>query len=144
MTKEILLTQNKVSLVDDEDYEELNQFKWHAMKDRSTYYAGRRLNNKTLRMHTVILNTPNGLQCDHINGNGLDNRKCNLRAVTLRENLQNKQCKKSSKYVGVDWLEKRKRWRAQIYHEGKHYHLGTFLTEEEAHERYEQACSEIL
>ena len=148
MTKEILLTQDKVALVDDEDFEELNKYKWFALKDRSNYCAGRNINNdgkrRTIRMHTMILNPPVDMQCDHINGNGLDNRRCNLRVVTLRENMQNKQTKKTSKYPGVCWTTKIKRWRAQIYHEGKHYHLGTFLTEEEAYERYTQACYEML
>jgi len=77
--KEIQLTQGKIALVDDGDYEKLNQFKWYTIKIRSLFYAARERQNKTILMHRIIINAPERLYTDHINGNPLDNRKINLR-----------------------------------------------------------------
>lgn len=92
--KEIKLTQGKVVLVDDEDYEYLNQFKWYALKNHRTYYAQRVIQNnyikRTLKMHRVIMDTPCGLEVDHIDGDGLNNQKCNLRNCTFAENRKNR------------------------------------------------------
>lgn len=90
--KRILLTQGKYALVDDADFEYLNQWKWCAHKIGSIYYVKRGHNwnkkkkcwNEILSMHRVILGLSkgDGICTDHINGNGLDNRHCNLRACT--------------------------------------------------------------
>src|SRR5260221_4970142 len=81
--KEVPLTQGKAALVDDEDYERVNQFKWYLVEAKYLRYANRSPYNKgkqsTLRMHRFILGLTDSKQhVDHINGNGLDNRKCNL------------------------------------------------------------------
>jgi dTMP kinase len=81
--KEIELTQGKVALVDDDDFEELNQFKWHVKKDHNrAFYAARvtpRPNRRLIFMHRQILkDIPEGMEVDHVNGNGLDNRRSNL------------------------------------------------------------------
>ena len=77
--KEILLTQGKVALVDDEDFEKLNRYKWYAMQTKQNWYSVRniRINNKQtlVCMHREIINAPINKQVDHINGNGLDNQK---------------------------------------------------------------------
>lgn len=103
--KEISLTQEKVALVDDDLYEELNQFKWHAHKMRNTLYAVRHsptINGKRpiIRMHHEIIGVPpTGFMTDHENGCGTDNQRENLRHVTNRQNQQNlKNKKKTSKY----------------------------------------------
>ena len=131
--REIPLTQGKVALVDDEDYEYLNQFKWYAQKIHNIYYAMRSLPkiNKPhqLCMHAVIVGTPPGMVTDHINGNGLDNRRENLRIVTNRENLQNLHHPKSSKYPGVSFITSRKKWRTQIQLKGKRQFLGEYSDE---------------
>ena len=105
MAKKIELTQGKFAIVDDGDFEWLNQHKWSAQKGRNTYYAirGVRENGKHKRiyMHIEILGKKNGLQIDHMNGNGIDNRRTNLRHVTSRQNRQNLHINKSSKYPGV-------------------------------------------
>lgn len=91
MTKEIQLTQGKVTLVDDEDYEWLSQWKWCAKDGRNgNFYAFRASKNKSTYMHRLILDTPKGKVTDHINGNGLDNRRINLRICSYRENSHNK------------------------------------------------------
>jgi frataxin-like iron-binding protein CyaY len=150
--KEILLTQGKRTIVDDEDYEELNKFKWYAHADRNTFYAGRnsdRNDNEdrkqhTIKMHRVIMNPPPYMKIDHINGNGLDNRRENLRIVTNRQNCQNKHIEKSSKYSGVHWYDRDKRWIAQIRLNNKLYCLGSYTSEDLANAAYTIACEEVL
>ena len=80
--KEILLTQNKVALVDDEYFERINQYKWYAQKNSRSdvWYAARQIyigrgKQKTITMHREIMNAPKGVQIDHRNGNGLGNQK---------------------------------------------------------------------
>lgn len=100
--REIPLTQGKVALIDDEDYEELSQYKWTAHhRAKNTWYAvryvGKRVDGKRvgvhIQMHRVITNCPDGLVVDHINHNGLDNRKENLRTVTAAVNAGNRRPK---------------------------------------------------
>lgn len=131
--KEIPLTQGKVALVDDEDFERINQFKWYARKTHNMYYAVHTLprsqNQRKLYMHAIIIGTPPRKMTDHINGDGLDNRKENLRVVTNRENLQNLHVKKTSKYPGVRFVRQSKKWRATIQFKGKQYNLGNYSDE---------------
>lgn len=97
MSKEIPLTQGKVAIVDDEDYAALSQYKWQVTKRRHTCYARRAIGGgKYLYMHTAILGKKEGFMADHINGNGLDNRRDNLRLVTQRQNSQNRHIPKAS------------------------------------------------
>ena len=101
MSKRILLTKNKVAIVDDEDYEWLNQWKWKYHKDNYGYRTVKY--NKSIFMHRIINKTPDGLFTDHINREGLDNRKCNLRTVTRNQNIFNSKPRKNntSGYKGV-------------------------------------------
>lgn len=89
--KQIPLTKGQFAIVDDEDFEELSKHKWYAQRGGPFYYAARR-NWKTgelLLMHRVVMQTPKGMVCDHINHNTLDNRKHNLRNCLHKENLLN-------------------------------------------------------
>lgn len=144
--KTIELTQGKVALVDDEDFEELNQHKWYAHKDGNTFYAGRSINKPhpmTIHMHQAIMNAPKGVDIDHINGDGLNNLKSNLRIVTHRQNTQNRHATKSSIYPGVGWHERDKKWRAYITINGKQKHLGHFDVEAEAYAAYLKALEDM-
>lgn len=100
--------------------------------------TGRRVN---LRMHRVILDAPEHLQVDHINGNGLDNRKSNLRLVTPAQNIQNQRKAKdnTSGYKGVSWDKRLSRWRAIISANGKSKYLGSFDHAAAAHQAYVEA-----
>jgi hypothetical protein len=112
----------KYVLVDDEDYESLNKYKWFSDKHG---YASRGVsqNGKPQRilMHRVILETPKGLVTDHINGNRLDNRRSNLRIATQTENTYNSKPKSGSSvpYKGVCWDKMRGMWQVRVMIGGK-------------------------
>lgn len=136
--KRIPLTQNKFALVDDEDYDWLMTWKWCANNmGGHTYYAQTSLprseGHGVLLMHRLLLVYPsNGLMVDHINHNGLDNQKSNLRIVTRRQNAENRRNHGSSKYPGVSWNETRKLWQSSLQYDRRSKTLGCFPTEIEA------------
>ena len=136
--KEIKLTQGKVALVDDEDYDKLVELKWFyhtGYASSNMWIDGKR---KTAKMHRVIMNNPKGFMIDHINHDTLDNRKENLRLVTNQQNLFNQKLKKhSSKYKGVTWYETHKKWCVRIRF-NKSIYLGLFEDEKEAGRVYNE------
>jgi hypothetical protein len=144
---EIPLTQGQVALIDDEDAH-LAEFNWFAEKREKTYYASRNKPKKgkknlgVIRMHRAVLVAPAGFEIDHINGNGLDNRRCNLRVVTKRQNQQNKGVSRISAcgYKGVSWHSRRRIWRAEIRINGRQASLGYFDTPEDAARAYDAAA----
>ena len=146
--KLIPLTQDKFAIVDAEDYGWLSKYKWHASKDRRNYYAKRRGPHGIVTMHRVILNAPAGLVVDHINHNGLDNRKANLRLCTVAQNNRNaRPCtgpNKTSKYKGVSFDKNRNRFAASIKHHRKIYFLGRFKNETDAAKAYDKAAKKYF
>ena len=148
--KKIPLTQGKFALVNDEDYERLNQYKWYAYKNGHIFYVRRNLphvNGKQtgIHMHHEIIGyPPKGYMSDHRNGRGWDNQRHNLRFVTCRQNQQNqKNRNKSSQFPGVCWSNRDKKWVAQIKINGKGKWLGRFTSEVEAFNVYCQAVESI-
>lgn len=141
--KEIKLTQGYVTLVDDEDYEYLNQWKWHVLKYKHTSYALRASyingKQKIIRMHRLIMKTPDHLYVDHVDMDGLNNQKYNLRNCTRRENNVNRKPSGRSKYLGVHY-EHKKYIAAQINTEFGRKRLGVFKTEREAAVAYDKAA----
>lgn len=142
--------------IDDCDRGLLDMYKYEIKKNRNYYYAERRFNradgtrSKTSLHRDILGEACKNMLVDHINKNPLDNRRCNLRVVTVSQNAMNqaKQKNRSSKYKGVN-LDKEKqhhakKWRAQIKKEGKRIHLGRFLTEKEAAEAYNKAALELF
>jgi hypothetical protein len=89
MTKEIELTQGYITLVDDEDFEELNKHSWYIKRSANIVYAMSKINKKPTLMHRLLMKFPEGMCVDHINHNGIDNRKCNLRICTVAQNAMN-------------------------------------------------------
>ncbi len=149
MSREISLTQGKVAIVDDVNYEWLNQWKWTYRPDRYTGYAVRNLpRNKgkrvQVRMHRFILNTPPGMETDHRNMNGLDNRRVNLRICTKGQNQMNtrKRTGHTSRFKGVSWKTQDEKWEAKITVSGKRHHLGRYISEIDAAQAYDRAARE--
>src|ERR1019366_9207564 len=141
--KTITLTKGFVALVDDEDYEWLSQWKWqYGEHGPRAFRHDRSTHNTNLSMHRVIMNAPVGIELDHINRIGLDNRRSNLRLATRRQNSANQSKKKNataSKYKGVG-LHQGKYWYASVRISGKRIHLGHFPTELEAAHAYDDAA----
>lgn len=148
--KKIKLSQNKFSLIDDEDFELVNQFKWCASENRNTFYAqrGSKINGKrkTIKMHRLIMGVDDPkIIIDHINRNGLDNRRSNLRIVTQSENNRNRRLSKnkfSSKYRGV--YRNRNRYFALMSINGHRLSLGYYDNEEDANKAYLKAIENPL
>ena len=151
MAKKIKLTQGYEAIVDDDDYEFLSQWSWYINKRRYIVYALRDIRvggkKRHLWMHRVINNTPDDLYTDHINGNGLDNRRSNLRTVTHQQNMLNTRVRKKAKYSkhrGVTWHKLNKKWYSQITVDRKNVYLGSFDTEEEAKAVYDAYRKEVI
>ncbi len=149
--KLISLTQNKVAFIDDEDFDRLSKFKWHAKEWHNTWCAARnipRANGKQtlIRMHWEILRPPRGMDTDHKDHNGLNNQKSNLRIATRAENMRNMQKRKgcTSQYKGVCWHRRSAKWRAYITVKGRQISLGHFDSEEEAAFAYDMKAHELF
>ena len=160
--KEIQLTKGYVALVDDEDYERLSQFTWRVNTCKRTNYAMRhqtegaipgktrkgKLTEKPKRhavmMHRSILgDIPNGMDVDHIDHNGLNNQKENLRICSRHGNTRNMRKsinKKSSPYKGVSWNKQKNKYTAQILVNGKIQYLGPFIDPKEGAKAYNEAA----
>lgn len=145
----IPLTQGQFAIVDAEDYEFLNQWKWYAERAENTFYAVRDIRvdgkKKNVRMHRLVDNTPAGLFTDHIDGNGLNNTKKNLRPVTHQENMINNKRWKQNKsgHRGVSWHKTEKMWYAQITVNSKNIYIGRFHEISDAVAAYEKKRSEV-
>ncbi len=145
--RRIELTWGKVAIVDAEDFERLSSYKWCAVKGRRNWYAKTlRQNGMPLAMHRLITNAPKHLVVDHINHNGLDNRKENLRLCTRRQNNHNQRPRvgKTSRYKGVYWKKSAKKFVAHIHTKAKKIWLGYFTDEIEAAKAYDKKARELF
>lgn len=146
--REIPLTQGMVALVDDEDYESVNEYKWCAWHDDArtrVWYAVSWVDGRLTKMHQLILNRPIGRDIDHRNSNGLDNRRANLRLCTRSQNLANMEKRRgntSSRYKGVNFHKHTGKWRAEIG-SGSGKYIGVFATEEDAARAYNEAARKL-
>lgn len=143
----VKITKGLHVVIDIEDYERVAEHRWHAHIVGNNKYArktaridGRKLN---VPMQRVILGIRDSRIVDHRNGDGLDNRKANLRIASKQNNNINirprRGCK--SQYKGVLFESRRKAWVARIQHDGKSYHLGQYGTEQDAARAYNYAAS---
>lgn len=142
MTIEIKLSQEKTTLIDNTDYHLISQFKWYTVRCGNVWYASTKINEKTTYMHRLLLLPQNNEQIDHINRNGLDNRRCNLRLATKSENQanRNKTPNISSQFKGVSWNKKRNKWEASITVNYRKMFLGYFSDEIGAAKIYDMAA----
>jgi hypothetical protein len=145
--KQISLTQGLFALVDDDDYNYLNQFKWYAIKDGRNFYARRNITinekQKPILMHWDVMN---GKGVDHIDNNGLNNQKENLRFCTSSQNQMNTRKRKntSSIYKGVNLEKRNNKWRSEIRINKKPIYIGTFISEIEAAKAYNKMAIEYF
>jgi len=145
--RRIPLTQGKYAIVDPEDFVRLNKYKWHVVWGAMTYYACRnsRIGKKriAIKMHREIIDPPDHLFVDHINHHGYDNRKANLRTATCMQNSYNRihfRKNPSSKYKGVSFKKRTKKWEVQIRYAGRSKFIGSFDNEIEAAKAYDKAA----
>ena len=144
--KRIKLTQGKFAIVSDKDYEKLSVFKWYFSNGyavRDVWINGK---SKTIFMHREIMNTPKGMDTDHINRNRSDNRSTNLRICTRSENRMNvsERSDNTSGIKGVYWHEKCKNWRVQICFNGCRKHIGYFNDKIKAIKAYNNAATKYF
>lgn len=152
--KEIKLLKGLVALVDDEDFERINAFKWSFHKEGRSEYAvsSIKIENKykQFRMHRMILSISDPkVFVDHIDGNGLNNTKANLRLATHKQNSRNYSklfSTNTSGFRGVrfDKRQKTKPWKCTIKFENKNVHLGYFISAEEAAKAFDKAAKELF
>lgn len=150
--KEIPLTKGKVALIDDDDYEYINQWRW---KLSTSGYAIRTVCLKndlginrftSLIMHRVIMNAKKSEVIDHVDCDRLNNTKNNLRFCSIGENCRNrvKTKKNTSGYKGVSWHKRDKRWIASIKINGIGVHLGSYIDVIEAANTYDKAAKKYF
>lgn len=152
--KRIELTQGKFCIVDDYDYEYLSEYNWYANvanRQKNKFYARRSVNlgNKSIKgflMHRQIMGvTDPKILIDHINGDGLDNRRCNLRIVTSQQNQFNSTSKGGrSIYKGVSFHIRDKKWYARITRDYKLITIGSFSNEVDAALAYNKKALELF
>lgn len=137
--------------IDDDDFGIVSPFKWHAMKGRNTVYAATNVRREgggysTVAMHRMINETPKGLHTDHIDGNGLNNQRANLRTATRTQNAHNRAPNKGSvsAFKGVHWNKRKRRWIASIRVKKKSIFLGQHKDEASAAAAYDRAATQYF
>ncbi|MBZ5529715.1 MAG: hypothetical protein LAN71_17700 [Acidobacteriia bacterium] len=145
--RKVKLTQGKFALVDDEDFEKVNKYKWQLYNmDNIHFYAKTRIwiknkKRKSIRLHRYILGLYDPkIKCDHKNGNGLDNRRLNIRIATPSQNSQNKISHNKWGFKGVS--KDYNSWRAMLRTNGKRYTKNSCRTVLEAAKEYDKLAKE--
>lgn len=146
----LTLTKGHEAIIDIEDVALVGQYAWCAGVKPHGVYAVRQARDsdgkkRTVRLHRAIMNAPENLYVDHINGNPLDNRRSNLRLATHAENTRNQRRSRAntSGFKGVHWHKGAAKWQAYISLDGKRRSLGYFQSPESAHEAYLRAAEEL-
>lgn len=143
------LTKGYEAVIDAEDVPLVEGWCWRASIEDGIVYAKRthNVNGKRInvRMHRLLMGSPQGLEIDHRDGNGLNNRRSNLRVATSSQNKQNQgiRADNTSGFKGVTWVKRDRKWQARIEVGGKRRFLGLFKTPEAAHAAYVAANAEL-
>lgn len=139
---ELPLTRGKLALLDLDDLNKVVAYKWQARFSKGNWYAIHSTANGEVTMHGLLMGSKPGYEVDHINQNGLDNRRANLRFATKTQNRANVKRRKdnSSGYKGVSFSSRLGKWRAYIQQGGKQKHLGFFKDKVEAAHVYNDAA----
>ena len=134
--KEVQLTQGKVALVDDDDFERVSKYNWCYLK---IGYACSRIKNKIILLHNFIMDYSKNMKIDHKDRNRLNCQKNNLRFATDQQNGSNrsKTVKNTSGYIGVYWEKRRNHWVSRITYNGKRKYLGSYEDIKEAALKYD-------
>lgn len=142
MVKKIKLKPRGFSLVDSDLFDYLNQFTWHLQHGYAAHRKMVKGKTTTVYMHRLVNQTPKGIGTDHINRDGLDNRRSNLRVATIRQNGMNTGLSRQNKsgFKGVCWDKRNERWRPTIKLHGKVIYLGSFKSIKEAALAYDKAA----
>ena len=141
----IPLTKGLFAVVDAADYDWLSQYKWTAQMSGGKVYAVRNHKGKAILMHREIMQPPDDMVVDHIDGSGLHNCRRNMRVCTRQQNLCNTRPRGGrSQYKGVRWETRRNKWVAEITCKGKRYYLGYFDDEIEAAKAYDRKARELF
>jgi hypothetical protein len=142
--KHIQLNNEYSAIVEDSDYEELIKYSWFAHKVGDKIYAR---NTKMAYMHRLITNASETAIVDHIDGNGLNNTKGNLRCCNKSQNGANRKGPNKnsrSKYLGVCLFKQTNKWQARVQKDGKYYHVGYFKNEDDAALAYNRKAKELF
>ena len=140
------LTQGLFATIDASDIDKVNSFVWCAAKNGRNVYAQSQCKKngktKTVQMHRLLIECPDGLHVDHIDRCGINNKKNNLRISSVAENIRNSRISlnNSSGIKGVSWHKPLNKWRAQISENGKKKHLGYYNCKHAAAAAYKQAA----
>lgn len=142
MSKNLKLSNGGYTIIDNIDYELVKNYKWYKIKKRNTWYARTCIQKKCVYIHRLIMNHPEGMMIDHLDGNALNNRRNNLRICTVGQNNRNTRKRKggTSKYKGVSWCKEKMKWVAHIKVNYKSKNMGCFNNEIEAAEAYNKAA----
>jgi len=140
----IPLTRGRYAIVDAEDFEWLSQYKWCLVQRGKSEYAGRREKGRCVSMHREIMKTPDDMVVDHINGNGLNKRRCNMRNCTKAQNSYNSRPRGGrSRYVGVTYRKRTGKYEAVIGYRGEKVHVGEFDSALEAAKARDRKAREL-
>jgi hypothetical protein len=146
----VSLTRGYEAVIDACDAELVGQFNWFAKPYPHTVYVARQSfkkdgPQKTIFLHRLLMGNPNGLEIDHVDGNGLNNVRCNLRASTGSQNNHNKGPLKNntSGFKGVTWHKKAKRWQAHIKKDRRTIYIGLFDCPRAAADAYAAKAKEL-
>lgn len=150
-SRTIELNHGHVLIVDVRDYDVALAYRWQTQPGKcGTFYVWRPVRDgvqtRKEYLHRRLMGAVKGQRVDHINGNGLDNRRSNLRACSNADNMRNMRVRPrgSSRFKGVSWFRRHQLWRAYIVQDAKQIHLGYFSDEADAAKAYDAAARRLF